>query len=70
MFYSDCGRLYYSFKLFCRMAVKNTVSWNTLISGCVSNGEVEVASIVLHEMQKEAAKLDVVTLISIIPGYN
>ncbi|KAL5754915.1 hypothetical protein ACOSP7_023135 [Xanthoceras sorbifolium] len=69
MFYSDCGQLSNCFKLFQRMAARNTVSFNSLISGCVHNGEVEEAVILLHQMQKEGAELDMVTLISVIPGY-
>ncbi|KAK3222279.1 hypothetical protein Dsin_009304 [Dipteronia sinensis] len=71
MFYSDRGQLSDSFKLFHRIAARNTVSWNTLISGCVQNGEVEKAVVLFHQMRKEGAELpDMVTLISVIPGYN
>ncbi|KAK1588514.1 hypothetical protein Q3G72_024232 [Acer saccharum] len=53
------------------MATRNTVSCNTLISGCVQNGEVEKAVVLFHQMRKEGAEQpDMVTLISVIPSYN
>ncbi|KAJ0040235.1 hypothetical protein Pint_28060 [Pistacia integerrima] len=70
MFYSDCDQLSYSFKLFHRMPLRNAVSWNTLISGCIHSGKTEEATILLEQMQKEGAELDMVTLISIIPCFS
>ncbi|XP_057969887.1 pentatricopeptide repeat-containing protein At2g04860-like [Malania oleifera] len=69
-FYSDCCQLHSSFNLFNRMAMRNTISWNTLISGCVYNGETKNAIALLKQMQQEAVKLDLVTLISILPSYD
>ncbi|XP_034910418.1 pentatricopeptide repeat-containing protein At3g16610 [Populus alba] len=68
-FYSDCRQLTSSFKLFHKMHVRNTVSWNTLISGCVHSGEMEKAADLGHSMQKEGVALDLVTLISFLPVY-
>ncbi|KAI9166044.1 hypothetical protein LWI28_025239 [Acer negundo] len=71
MFYSDLGQLSDCFKLFHRMAARNTVSWNTLISGCVQNREVQKAVFLFNQMLKEVAEQpDMVTLISVIPSYN
>lgn len=69
-FYSDCCLLSTCFKLFERMASKNTVSWNTLISGYVHSGQKEKANTILLQMQKEGAKLDSVTLLSILSSYT
>ncbi|RVW55399.1 Pentatricopeptide repeat-containing protein, mitochondrial [Vitis vinifera] len=66
-FYSDCGKLSSSFKLFQKMPLRNAISWNTLISGCVHNGDTKKAVALLHKMQQEKMELDLVTLISIIP---
>ncbi|XP_002307262.3 putative pentatricopeptide repeat-containing protein At5g08490 [Populus trichocarpa] len=68
-FYSDCRQLTSSFKLFHKMHTRNTVSWNTLISGCVHSGEMEKAVDLGHSMQKEGVALDLVTLISVLPVY-
>ncbi|KAJ6304849.1 hypothetical protein OIU78_020414 [Salix suchowensis] len=69
-FYSDCRQLTSSFKLFHEMVdTRNTVSWNTLISGCARSGEMEKAVDLGHRMQKEGVVLDLVTLISVLPVY-
>ncbi|XVF15560.1 hypothetical protein REPUB_Repub09cG0164900 [Reevesia pubescens] len=52
------------------MATKNTVSWNTLISGYVHIGQKENANMILHQMQNEGEKLDSVTLLSILSSYT
>nr|KJB43706.1 hypothetical protein B456_007G212600 [Gossypium raimondii] len=69
-FYSDCPLLSTCFRLFKRMATKNTVSWNTLISGYVHSGQKDKANVILHQMQKEGGKLDSVTLLSILSSYS
>ncbi|KAK6258520.1 Pentatricopeptide repeat - like 10 [Theobroma cacao] len=69
-FYSDCCLLSTCFKLFQKMANKNTVSWNTLISGYVHSGQKEKANMILHQMQKEGEKLDSVSLLSILSSYT
>lgn len=70
VFYSDCRKLSSSFNLFRRLTIRNSVSWNALISGCVHNGEAESAIVLLHQMQQEHMDLDLVTLISVLPCYN
>lgn len=65
--YSDCGQLSSSFKLFEKMDLRNTISWNTVIAGCIHNGDTEKAVALFHKMQHEEMELDLVTLISIIP---
>ncbi|KAE8695092.1 ERF109 protein [Hibiscus syriacus] len=69
-FYSDCRLLSTCFRLFERMATKNTVSWNTLISAYVHCGQKEKANMILHQMQKAGVKLDSVTLLSILSCYT
>ncbi|KAF8023153.1 hypothetical protein BT93_F0601 [Corymbia citriodora subsp. variegata] len=68
-FYCECHDVSSSFAIFNRMASRDIVSWNTLISGCVRTGHVEKAWELSHLMQKEEMKLDFVSLISILPGY-
>ncbi|KVI09058.1 pentatricopeptide repeat-containing protein At5g39350-like [Cynara cardunculus var. scolymus] len=69
-FYINCHKMSYSFQLFERMVIKDDVSWNTLISGCVHNGEDENAVLLLQIMQKKGVKLDSVTLISVLPCFK
>ncbi|KAK3412149.1 hypothetical protein EUGRSUZ_I00931 [Eucalyptus grandis] len=67
--YCECHDLTSSFALFNRMASRDVVSWNTLISGCVHTGHIEKTWELGHLMQKEERKLDFVSLISILPSY-
>ena len=69
-FYSECHQLSSSVQFFNTMAVRNAVSWNTLISGYVHNGDVEKATALLHQMHKDGMKLDLVTLISILLVFS
>ncbi|KAL8477168.1 hypothetical protein ACS0TY_029461 [Phlomoides rotata] len=69
-FYCDCSELVYSFRIFDRMVLKNVVSWNTMISRCVENGELEGAMLLLHEMRQEGVDFDLITLISILPSCH
>ncbi|KAL2522813.1 Pentatricopeptide repeat-containing protein [Forsythia ovata] len=69
-FYCDCRELAYSCKIFMRMAEKNVISWNTIISGCVDNGEAERAMLFFHQMRQEGCHFDLITLISILPSCN
>ncbi|XP_065848668.1 pentatricopeptide repeat-containing protein At5g39350-like [Euphorbia lathyris] len=66
-FYSACNNLASSFKLFVKMGTRDSVSWNTLISGFVRNGEFEKAAELLHQQQQEGLTFDLVTLISVLP---
>ncbi|RXI07165.1 hypothetical protein DVH24_026301 [Malus domestica] len=69
-FYSDCHRLSYSITLLREMPTKNSITWNTLISGCVHHCKMEKAVAFYHQMQKEGFQLDLVTLISILPSLG
>nr|POE68094.1 pentatricopeptide repeat-containing protein, mitochondrial [Quercus suber] len=69
-FYSDYHQLSSSVQLFNMTAIRNVVSWNTLISGYVHNGDVEKTTAFLHQMHKDGMELDLVTLISILPVFS
>ncbi|GFQ05077.1 pentatricopeptide repeat-containing protein at3g09040 mitochondrial [Phtheirospermum japonicum] len=69
-FYCDCCELVYSFRIFDKMALKNIISWNTMISGCVDNGELEQAMLLFNQMRRKGVNFDPVTLISIIPSFQ
>ncbi|KAG8641237.1 pentatricopeptide repeat-containing protein At1g06140, mitochondrial [Manihot esculenta] len=68
-FYSDCNQLAYPVKLFLKMDSWDSVSWNTIISGCVHGGEFKKAADFLHQLQRKGLAMDLVTLISILPIY-
>lgn len=69
-FYCDCSELVYSFRIFDRMVPKSVISWNTMISGCVGNGELERAMLLFHHMKQGGVNFDLVTLISILPSCH
>ncbi|KAI3452026.1 hypothetical protein Pfo_008691 [Paulownia fortunei] len=69
-FYCDRCDLVYSFRIFDRMVLKDIVSWNTMISGCVDNGELERAMLLFHQMRGEGVNFDSVSLISILPSCH
>ncbi|CAK9167131.1 unnamed protein product [Ilex paraguariensis] len=69
-FYCNCHQLTYSFKLFHEMAIRNVVSWNSLISGCVQNGEAKEAVFLVHQMQEGGMDFDLVTLVSVVTCYG
>ncbi|KAL6551720.1 hypothetical protein OROGR_007874 [Orobanche gracilis] len=66
-FYSECCELEYSLRIFEKMVLKNIISWNTMISGCVDNGELEQAMQLFHRMRQKCVNFDSVTLINILP---
>lgn len=68
-FYCDCSELVYSFRIFGRMLLRSVVSWNTMISGCVDNGEFERAMLLFRQMRQEV-NFDVITLISMLPSCH
>nr|DAD41303.1 TPA_asm: hypothetical protein HUJ06_015626 [Nelumbo nucifera] len=68
-FYCDPEQLSSSLVLFHKMAMRNVVSWNTLIAGCVHTGNIGDAISLLRQMQQEDVRLDLVTIITILPGF-
>ncbi|KAK1288684.1 Pentatricopeptide repeat-containing protein [Acorus calamus] len=68
--YADCDRLSISIELFDRMVERDLISWNTLISGHVKNGDVDAAIALFKRMFHTGIKFDVVTAIGILPCFH
>ncbi|KAJ0975995.1 hypothetical protein J5N97_017960 [Dioscorea zingiberensis] len=68
--YSACDQFDASLKLFHKMKARNVISWNILISGLVKISDTEGSVVLFRQMGQEGVKFDVITLISIIPGFN
>lgn len=68
--YSACHRLDASLNLFHKMKARNVLSWNVLISGLGKIGDTEGSMAFFHQMGQEGVKFDLITLISIISGFN
>ncbi|KAM6594922.1 hypothetical protein CsatA_002625 [Cannabis sativa] len=65
--YFKCHCSTMALHVFNRMAMKNEVTWTSMISGCVANGDYDIAMYFLRAMQVEGMKPNRVTLIAILP---
>lgn len=59
--YSKCGLLNLAHRLFMRMDNKNVVTWNSLISGCASNGCLDKALELFQQLRLEGIGPDAST---------
>lgn len=66
--YLKCGDNTLAFKVFNEMMphVKNIVSWNSMITGLVRQGEFRIALKMFKQMQNEGVKHDNVTLVAVL----
>ncbi|KAK4258133.1 hypothetical protein QN277_007623 [Acacia crassicarpa] len=65
--YSKCGELLDAVKLFDRMPVRDTVSWNIMISGFLSNKDFETAYSLFKQMhQLECDRYDKATMTTML----
>ncbi|XP_044460587.1 pentatricopeptide repeat-containing protein At1g11290, chloroplastic [Mangifera indica] len=66
--YAKCGQIYEAYKMFDRMPDRDSVSWNTIISGYAQNGFAEKALELVFQMNEEGQRGDSVTIVSILPA--
>ncbi|GAB2298248.1 hypothetical protein Dimus_032318 [Dionaea muscipula] len=64
--YARCCRIMQAKKVFDRMLVKDSISWNSMLTGLVQNSCFREALECCHKMHKAGVKPDPVTLISIL----
>ncbi|GAA0139430.1 hypothetical protein LIER_35091 [Lithospermum erythrorhizon] len=64
-FYAECGGIFYALKLFDDMPNRDIVSCNTIIIGCLREGEVDLALDLFMKMEEK----NVITWNSIITGF-
>ncbi|RVW38245.1 Pentatricopeptide repeat-containing protein [Vitis vinifera] len=67
--YAKCGALDQARWLFDRMVNKNVVSWNSMISGYLQNGQPETCTKLFCEMQSSGLMPDQVTISNILSAY-
>ncbi|KAG0485820.1 hypothetical protein HPP92_009664 [Vanilla planifolia] len=60
--YAKCGALDDAVKVFYEIPIKNSVSWNTIISGCIQNRHLMKAVEMCREMCQAGFIMDLVTL--------
>ncbi|KAG8488758.1 hypothetical protein CXB51_016768 [Gossypium anomalum] len=64
--YMKCGDADSARQLFDKMPVKNVVSWNSMISGLVQQGQFKEALHAFHDMQRIGLRPDYVTLVAVL----
>ena len=65
--YSKCGELSNAVKLFDHMPVKDTISWNTVMSGFLRNGEFDMGFGLFKRMRNSGLyQFDKATLTTIL----
>lgn len=64
--YGECGLVGEAKKVFDEMPVRNSVTWNALISGCIKWGDVKVARAVFDVMPEK----NVISWTGLIDGYT
>ncbi|XP_056172415.1 pentatricopeptide repeat-containing protein At4g21065-like [Syzygium oleosum] len=67
--YARCGEIHWARWLFDRMVDKNVVSWNTVISGYVINGNPDKCVDLFREMQLTGCKPDQITVSNVLRAY-
>ncbi|KAI6681901.1 hypothetical protein NL676_035782 [Syzygium grande] len=67
--YARCGEIHWARWLFDRMVDKNVVSWNTMISGYVINGNPDKCVDLFREMQLTGCKPDQITVSNVLRAY-
>ncbi|KAI3522892.1 hypothetical protein L1887_00944 [Cichorium endivia] len=68
--YSKCGIIKDTMRVFNEMEFKDTVSFNSIISGCVQNGNAEIAFNMFQKMKLLGFKPDVETMIGFFPACS
>ncbi|KAF3776262.1 putative pentatricopeptide repeat-containing protein [Nymphaea thermarum] len=68
--YCKCGFLVGAVKLFEGIVDKDVVSWNSIIAGCVRNGEPVRSFTLFRRMRAEIDEVDQATLTSLISACN
>lgn len=68
--YAKCGMLEKAHEVFDGLTMKDTVTWNTLISGYADKGNGQGAVQLFHEMQQAGMQPDVVTLLGVLKACS
>ncbi|KAJ0043389.1 hypothetical protein Pint_19469 [Pistacia integerrima] len=69
-FYSKCSCVAKAELLFSTISVKDLVSWNTMISGYIQNGDSKKAQSLFKEMLYFSSQFSTSTLFAILPSCN
>ncbi|PSS01720.1 Pentatricopeptide repeat-containing protein [Actinidia chinensis var. chinensis] len=68
--YAKCGTIEDVVRLFDEMGVKDSVTYNAIISGCAQNGKAKEAIVIFQEMQLSGIKPDLATMVGFLPACS
>ena len=68
--YSKCGLLTRAYQVFTAMENRNLVTWNTMISGLLSKGCLDIALALFYKLRSEGLKPDSATWNTMINGFS
>lgn len=68
--YSRCNSVHTSFEVFEKMAERDVVSWNTMITALVQNGMDDEGLMLVYEMQKQGFAIDSITMTAILSAAS
>ncbi|KAM0944773.1 putative tetratricopeptide-like helical domain superfamily [Dioscorea sansibarensis] len=68
--YSKCRRLEFAYRIFEAMEERNMVTWNTMISGLLLNGQLDAAVKLFFQLRSEGLRPDMVTWNLMISGFS
>nr|XP_034601348.1 pentatricopeptide repeat-containing protein DOT4, chloroplastic-like [Setaria viridis] len=66
--YTRCGRMEDAMQVFNSMHSRDAISWNSMISGCFSNGWHGRAVDLFSKMWSEGVEISSVTMVSVLPA--
>ncbi|CAA7034479.1 unnamed protein product [Microthlaspi erraticum] len=69
-FYAKCGSLCDAFRQFSEIGLKDIVSYNSLISGCVENCCARESLRLFHDMKSSGVRPDVTTLVGVLTACS
>ncbi|XXG67497.1 hypothetical protein AAC387_Pa06g0832 [Persea americana] len=67
-FYAKCKKIESAYALFDEMLERDVISWNSMISGFVSNGLAERGVGIFSEMWFSGIRMDLITMVSVLPA--
>ncbi|XP_042484747.1 pentatricopeptide repeat-containing protein DOT4, chloroplastic [Macadamia integrifolia] len=67
-FYAKCKQIKSADKVFDDLSDRDVISWNSIISGHITNGLTEVGLEIFSEMQLLGVKMNLATMVSVLPA--
>ncbi|XP_077240034.1 tetratricopeptide repeat (TPR)-like superfamily protein [Tasmannia lanceolata] len=68
--YAKCGNVEDAFNKFEKMKTRDLVTWNTIIVGCVQNGNCSLGLKMFSEMKAEGVIPDMATMLGVLPACS